>query len=226
MSAVDWYATRNEIVEMALRKINALAEGEAPSGKKLDNALKNLNMLTKALQGKNLFLWNVTAPTAAPTMVAGTSEYAVTDNDVIGVYQAWLRTSGGNDGQRLNVRPYDWWLAQDDKTTAGQPTDIVLSPFHTAPRLILHPVPDAATVAAYTLYTVLVKKLRDWDSAADTNFPNWWVEALVWGLASALAPEYGLDVQRQSALAARYQEALGSAKMDNFYRPDMSFEPY
>jgi len=226
MSAVDWYRTRNDIVEMALRKIGMLAEGESPSGKKLDNAVQNLNMLTKTLQAKNLFLWNLTEPTAAPTMVATTASYSITDHDVIGVHAAWLRTAAGDDSHRLTVRPYDWWLAQNQKASAGTPTDIVLSYNVTTPTIILHPVPDAGAVANFTLYTVLVKKLRDWDNANDTNFPNWWVEALVWMLASALAPEYGIDVARQNALAARAQEALGSAKMDNFYRPDMSFEPY
>lgn len=225
MSTVDWVRTRNQICEMALRKVGAFADNEILSGKKLDNAVQNLNMITKRLQFKNVFLWNLVQHAVIST-VAGTQTYTVTDDNIVGIHQAWIRTGTGVNASddQLTVSDYQQLLNTELKVVQGQPTNICLNYDFIAPRIYLWPVPDAV----YNLYVVCIQKMKDWDNASDsTLFPPWWVEPLVWMLASALAPDYGKNSQDQALLEARAKESFEQARLDNFVRAtDIAFEPY
>lgn len=225
MSNVDWVRTRNEICEMALRKVGAMSDNETLTGKKLDNAVQNLNMLTKRLQNHNIMLWNLVQQTVIST-VAGTQSYAITNDNIVGVHRAWLRTGAGTAATDtpIDVVSYDIIAFEPQlKATQGQPSQIALNFDFTTPRLYLYPTPDAV----YNLYVVAMVKMKDWDNASDsTLFPPWWIETLVWMLADALAPDYGCDGALQQSLKARAMEALGQARVDNFNRSDTFFEPY
>jgi hypothetical protein len=53
----DFNLTRNEIIKLTLQKIRKLAEGQDPSASQIDTATKYLNMMVKAWQNEQIFLW-------------------------------------------------------------------------------------------------------------------------------------------------------------------------
>ena len=55
--SIDFNQTRNEIIESALRKIGALAEGETPTAQQVTNASQELNRLVKTWITKGHHLW-------------------------------------------------------------------------------------------------------------------------------------------------------------------------
>jgi hypothetical protein len=79
---------------------------------------------------------------------------------------------------------------------------------------------------------VVQQPITDISAASDVpEFPNEWMQALVWGLADQLALEYGLPVNhRQEVLmkAEKYRELLTDWDVENepvFFIPDVRSTP-
>ena len=67
--SIDFNQTRNEIIESALRKIGALAEGETPTAQQVTNASQELNRLVKTWITKGHHLWALDELVIFPLLV-------------------------------------------------------------------------------------------------------------------------------------------------------------
>lgn len=70
-----WNPSRNQIVRSALRKVNAIASGSAPSAQQLSDANHALNAMVKSLQATGMHIWTETEGVLFP--VAEQSRYGL-----------------------------------------------------------------------------------------------------------------------------------------------------
>jgi hypothetical protein len=94
-------------------------------------------------------------------------------------------------------------------------------------KMHLWPTPDATTIADKTLTIVYQRPFHDMVNGANTlDFPQWWHEAVIFGLAWRLCGDFGVPLADRKTLAqeADYflQEALsfGTEEGSMFMQPD------
>ncbi len=76
-------------------------------------------------------------------------------------------------------------------------------------RLIVYPIPEEAE----TLHYRAVRKLDDYDRTGDSSDATQaWFDVLVYGLASRLADEYQLDLNKTMRLEQQFQSAMDRCK--------------
>ena len=80
-----------------------------------------------------------------------------------------------------------------------------------APTLYVWPTPDT-TAALKDIKLLSLVRAKDWDTAAGNALPARWTDALLYGLASRLAPDYGVSVSEQQNLERRANDFLFKAK--------------
>ena len=220
MTALDHAATRNEIIERALRNIGVIGENQNGTAYQIDKGSKALNGIVKSFGLNNTFGWRQT-PTTFNT-VASTTSYTPAEG-VIGLTQAFVRIDS-NDYPMNNVAYDTYYGLQRLKSAEARPTEIVFKSNPTAALIYLHPTPDAV----YAVHYLATMKCKDYDAASDVNlFPSHWEEVLVWKLSAALSHEYGLPMQERMALEAKAQKMYEDSRLDNwqhFGRGEITFE--
>lgn len=108
-----------------------------------------------------------------------------------------FRRDSNSDTSLIMVSREEYMLL-GNKTTAGTPNQAYYDPQLNAGTLYLFPVPDNGDV---TMEIVYHRPFEDFDAVTDTpDFPQEWLEALKYGLAARLAPEYGIPLPAQQLL--------------------------
>lgn len=93
------------------------------------------------------------------------------------------------------------YFDQPNKTSTGKVNLIYYDPQLTTGTLYIWPT--GSEVDDKIQFTTLLS-IEDFDSASDdADFPQEWLLALKWSLASELGPEYGLDLDRQRYVDSR-----------------------
>ncbi len=99
-----------------------------------------------------------------------------------------------------------WLLSRDEyfdlpnKDTTGTPTQFYYDPQLTTAKLYIWPVPNATGT---TLKFTYARQFEDFDEQAhDPDFPQEWLNLLVYGLALEMAPEYSKEVPQLVAAQA------------------------
>jgi hypothetical protein len=207
-STLTWKLSRDNIIEGALRKCGVLAKGQTPSSEDYEDCTEALNALIHFFATKGMPLWKRT--TVQITPVSGTKDYVV--NHVWKIVQVVL--SDNTSGTQIELLPkslYD--LNRLPDTTSGQPVNFtVLAGLDTA-TLRVWPTPDASVAANKKLEVVYQKEFGAFSLSTDTpDFPAYWTEALVYGLAVRIAPEYGVPLQDRQDLQQQYRQALAAAE--------------
>lgn len=196
----DFILTRNEVINAALRKVGALYPGESPRAEELSAAIDALHAMVDDWQNQHVFLWAQSPQTLV--LVAGTDSYALnTDPHIFSIEKAYYRDSGGDD---CAIEVISWAEYQDieDKDRSGEPDCIAIN-HTTSPQAYLWPVPDT-NAATGTIFYLGLARLQDFDSASNIGgFTQRWQQALIWGLAAELAPEYGVKISEQRNLDAK-----------------------
>lgn len=130
-------------------------------------------------------------------------------NDTLDILSAFIR-DGGNDWP-LSIIPMHEFMNIWQKDRTGRPFVLALHKTIPAKTVYLYYQPDLTT---YVLHYLRVRKLEDFDVGANTpDFPENWIEPLVWGLAANIAPEYNVKSDRQRFLDAKAEEMRRRAKV-------------
>jgi hypothetical protein len=212
----DFFSTRNEIIQRALRICGVLSLGESVSADQYTQAAQALNSLVKSWQNEHIFLWTVLAGTLP--LSATVASYALpTDPAIMWIDKAWRR-SGNNDEP---IRIISWREYNDiyNKTDPGTPTVIALDN-RIAPTVYVYPVPPASD----TIFYLGVSKLKDFDSSSSTaDLTQRFLDSLTYGLAMQLADEYGLPMSERQWIASKYEDAWKKAKRADTDRFDYEF---
>ena len=193
----DWTLTRAQVIAGALRKLGVLPSGGTPSTAQTNDGAEALNALVKAFHADGMPVWAITSTTFPVT--SGTASYTIGPALTVNVAAAPLkvlqafRTPTGEAEVELNVENrYDFNGLTS--TATGVPVTVYYQPVLTAGVasgiVKLWPAPDDST----TTITLHYQRPFDDMDAADNNFdfPSYWMQALIYNLAWALAPEYGI----------------------------------
>lgn len=103
-----------------------------------------------------------------------------------------------NSDTSLILTSREEYMLLGNKTTTGTPNQAYYDPQLTNGVIYFFPVPDNGDV---TMEIVYHRPFHDFDAVTDTpDFPQEWLEALKYGLAVRLAPEYGIPLSAQQML--------------------------
>lgn len=207
----DWVATRGDIIKSALRKVGALGDWENPTAEQTAAGALALQPLIKAWQADGMPVWAIKEQVIGSTNLASGAVNIGLGQTVniakpLKVTQAMLRR-GDIDS------PLDIWDRHNYNTLVnhaitGTPTIVYYQPLLDYGVLKCYPRPDAATQAATSVVITYQAMFEDMDSDSnDLSLPPEWTEAVIYGLAVRLAPEYGLSINERQQLKMEAKEA-------------------
>ena len=88
------------------------------------------------------------------------------------------------------------------------------------------PVPDSTTIADRTLHISYLYPFEGFTAANDTPyFPREWNNALIYGLADLLAPEYGVPLEDRSTLKREAKDHRELALDFGMENASLTFSP-
>jgi len=191
--------TRDDIIKRALRLIGVLAQGETPTTNQTTEAAAALNGLVKAWAADGMPLWAITEKTLP--LVSGQAVYTITSPKPLKVLQAWNHNTTSNVDIPMRVITKQEYNILGNKTSAGNPIQVYYDPRRDSGEIHLFPVPTTVEQSANVIHYVCQITYEDFNVSTDNpDFPQEWYDAVTYGLATRLAPEYGLDIQARKVL--------------------------
>ena len=229
--STDFSVTRDDIIKRALRLIGVLAQGELPSTDQVTEASLALNSLVKAWQADGMPLWAIKSTSIA--LLNGVKDYEIGIGKSINipkplkVLQAYNHNDTSNVDIPLRIVTKSDYNMLGNKTSPGNPIQIYYNPQSNYGILSVFPVPTTVEQSSNTINIFYQRPFEDFDASTDTpDFPQEWYDAVTYGLAGRLAPEYGLPATERKMLWQEMtlikQDALnfGLEEGSIFFQPD------
>lgn len=217
----NYSITRDQIISLALRKLGVLEIGDTPDSNSVANAAMTLNLLIKQFNTDGLKLWKVSeliVPlTASKTMytLGGASSdlmydslapsVAITDKPlkVIQGFYRNLQATPYIDTPVLLVSKQEYNVL-GSKFSTGTANTIFYDARKLNGLLYVYLTPDANSQANLQMHLVAQMPINDINSATEVpDFPNEWMNCLVWNLADQLSMEYGVPMNARQEIAQR-----------------------
>lgn len=221
---------RDSICAAALRKIGAIALGQTASATEITNASEALNNLTAEFQTLGMPLW---ARKDSPITMTATSTYTIGVGQTtnipfpLKILQAWTVPTAGGSVQELWPNAIDVYNRLPTDGATGIPSQYTYQPFINYGVLRIWPVPDSTTITDRTLHISYLYPFEGFTSAADTPyFPREWNNALIYGLADLLAPEYGVPLEDRSTFKREAKDHRELALDFGMENASLTFAPY
>lgn len=203
-SSTNFEVTRDQIIKGALRLIGVLAQGETPSADQVTEASEALNLLVKAWQADGMPLWAIKKNNFSMT---ATASYTIGNGMTIDtpkplrIIQAFNRNNSSNVDIPMRIITKDEYWRLGNKASTGNPIQLMYDPNNLYGTIFLFPVPDTTSIANNSIHIIYQRPYEDFDAANDTpDFPQEWHDALKFGLASRLAPEYGVPATERNLI--------------------------
>jgi len=202
--------TTQELINSALRLIRVLDAGETPTATESDNALTALNQMIGNWSAAGVPIYQESKDTIALT---GASVYPLSFRPVR-ITAAQVSYSGISFPVAI-VPSQQWILPKDRTATSKFAKELYYDGTFPTGNVYLWPIVQSGS----SLELFSLKPLAQFASLADTiNLPSGYEQALRFGLAGVLAPEYGSALppevaggaaQATSAIAAMNTATLG-----------------
>lgn len=150
-----------------------------------------------------------TVTVSATNTASAITAYNYTADKPLKVIQAWARNISVSPNldiplEKLSRQEYN---ILGSKFTQGMVNSVWYDPNTTYGTAHLFLTPDTATATNYILYLVGQRPLGDVNLSTDIpDFPNEWMQALIWGLADELAIEYGLPINHRQEIAGKAEK--------------------
>ena len=197
--STDFSVTRDDIIKRALRLIGVLAQGETPTTTQVTEAAFALNGLVKAWEADGMPLWAIKQRDVQ--LVSGQSTYTLSSPKPLKVFQAWNHNITTNVDVPMRIITKQEYNILGNKTTTGNPIQIYYDPRRDTGELHVFPVPTSVEATANKIQLVYQAPFEDFDASTDLpDFPQEWYDAITYGLATRLAPEYGVDPNSRKML--------------------------
>lgn len=230
-----WTMTQSSIVNAALRKIGVISDGATATTTQIVNANEALNNIVFSLYAQGMPIWAMS--TTFFTLQLGVTTYPVSlttgtqPNLVIPaplkITQAWSRDNISNTDIPMNIYTQYNYNLLSTKINTGYPVHLWYQPGNQTGTITIWPAPDQYSATNRTIYFVYQRPFDQFDNATDTpDFPQVWLEPLIYSLAHRLCPEYGLPLSEQDKFNetanALVQNALsfGTEEGSLFVQPD------
>ena len=223
-----WTLQRDNVINGALRKLAVLSGGSSPATFETTNGAEALNAMLKAFQVKGMPIWAIKDYTMTTT--AGVSAYNIGTGQTINtpmpmkLLQAARVESTGAVNVPMEIKThYDFNLLPIN-AASGEPVIAFYQPLSTYGTLNLWPTPSDSNTQIILTYQ---RPFEDMNASTDNfDFPSYWMEALIFGLAWRLSYEYGIPLMERQELAKTAEfllnEALsfGSEEGSLFFMPN------
>lgn len=227
-NSTDWTLNRDQVITSALRKLSVLPSGGTPTSAQISDATDALQALVKAFQADGMPVWKMSTQTF--TVTSGVSSYTVGPSQTVNcpkplrIVSATYTPSGGNNAPMNIYTQYDYSHLPSTSGTSGLPVDLYYQPLRTTGVIKLWPTPsESTTVISFTYQS----PYEDMDSSTnDFDFPSEWMQALIYNLAWALAPEYGIPpidrsiLQKEAEYWHQYVLSMGTEEGSLYLQPD------
>lgn len=198
--------TRNQLIEAILRKLATLSEGQTPSAQNYTDTQIALNMKLGEFRSLGMPLWARTSYTWTPT----TSSYTIGEGQTLDtVFPAKLlqayRTETNTiidmelvPKEQFNILPL---------SSTGSPIKISYQPAINYGTVYLWPAPDSTNTSTVTL--VYQRPFQYFTTSTETlDMPEEWYNALVFGTAVDLAPEWSIPLPDRQWLEKQAEKHL------------------
>jgi hypothetical protein len=236
--------TRDQIISLALRKLGVLEIGSTPDVDTVANASMSLNLLIKQLSTEGLKMWKnseliipLTANQTTYTLGGSTSDLMYDSlNPTVAITDRPLKAIQGfyrNTQVTPNIDIPVMLLSKQEYNVLGSKfsTGTANSIYYDVKKLngilYVYLTPDLNSQTNLELHMIAQMPLDDINAASDIpDFPNEWMNCLVWNLADQMAIEYGVPMNyRQEIMqrASAYKSQLTDWDVEpasTFFQPD------
>lgn len=223
--------TRDDLVNAALRKVSTYARGVALDAQEYTDATTALNAMLLGFETKGMPLWKRTVYSFSLT--AGTSSYTIGIGQTVAIpaplklYKVFNLNSSSGSPIEATIESINDFKQLNRSTTGGIPVSVCYIPGINTGVLEVWPQPTAASIVNTSLEIHYHKPFDMFVAATDTaDFPQYWYEAVIYGLAWRLAPEYQVplnDRKEMEHCADKFLEMaleFGSEEASLFFSPD------
>ena len=213
--------SRDTIIALALRKLGVLELGDTPDSASLANASMSLNLLIKQMSTEGLKLWK-NSELVIP-MVAGQTTYILGGSTSALMYDTQAPTTAITDRplkaiqgfyRNIQVTPNidipvmllskNEYLTLGSKFSTGTANSLFYDVKALNGILYVYPTPDLNSQTNLQIHLVCQMPLNDILLSTDIpDFPNEWMNCLVWNLADQLAIEYGVPMNYRQEIMQR-----------------------
>lgn len=228
-SSYDFTLTRDELILSSLRLLGVGHRGESVPADEINDASIALNIMLKAWQADGLQLWK--REEQSIPLVASQRVYTLGPTGDVVMQRPMrllevVRRDSNNTDVPLNPLSKNEYWGLSSKLSEGTPVSYHYDPQLTNGELSVWQVPSTTTAAEYTLEIVYHLPFEDMDSATN-NFdcPVEWLEAIKYGLAVRLAPEYGTDMPQYYALRKDFNDIYEKARSWDTEDTSIFFQP-
>lgn len=236
--------TRDQVITLALRKLGVLEIGSSPDPDTVANAAMSLNLLIKQLSTDGLKLWKIceliiplTSGQTTYTLGGSTSTLMYDSlNPTVAITDKPLKAIQGFYRNMQSTPPIDTpvmlvskqeYNVLGSKFSTGTANTIFYDPRKLNGVLYVYLTPDLNAQTNLELHIVAQMPLDDLNTALDIpDFPNEWMNCLVWNLADQLALEYGVPMNFRQEIGQRaiaYKTLLSDWDVEassTFFAPD------
>jgi hypothetical protein len=216
-NSYNYTTNRDQIITRALRIIGAVGQGETPSTYAISEGAESLNDMVKAWESDGMQLWAIREYILTPQQ--GIANYLVGNGYTIDapaptkILQAWSRNTDNNlDTPILLITRHEYNML-GNKTQQGSPSQFWYDPpgsingSENVGSCTIFVTPDDHYVTDSIIMFTGVKSIQDFDSSTDVmDFPQYWGNAVKWGLASELCYEYGVGLSERSQIERRAEK--------------------
>jgi hypothetical protein len=236
--------TRDQIISLALTKLGVLEIGSTPDSTTVDYAAMSFNILIKQLSTDGLKLWKtseliipLTNNQTSYTLGGASSDLmydslaptvAITDKP-LKVIQGFYRNIQNTpyiDTPVLVVSKQEYNVL-GSKFSTGTANTIFYDVKSLNGILYVYLTPDSYSSTNLELHIVAQMPLNDISSSTDVpDFPNEWMNCLVWCLADQLSLDYGVPMNTRQEIATKaimYKAQLTDWDVEatsTFFAPD------
>lgn len=205
-SHIDTYpAQTDQVVRRALRLVGAYPSTDAPRPEQLTDAVYTLNVMLKSWSTEG-FMWLRQFVTVS--LVAGQGSYTLGPNGTPAidrpthVFSVNKKNSSGSEIPMISLTRTDWFSVPN-KTSTGVPVQYYYDPQTINGVLYVWPLPQNGTTDVLVLDVDRQLDVQ-LDNLNQFDFPPQWTDAITYGLAVRLAPEYGMPLSERSILETEF----------------------
>lgn len=228
-NVTTWELFSTDIIAAALRKIAYLVQGISVNTNDTTSAMQALNAMIKTFQTTGMPLWKMQETnfplTATNLYTIGNGQTINTDAPLKVVQARRVYTDSGVTVPMNIYTHYDFRLLTSQQTV-GTPINIWYEPLRTTGNIHIWPIPDATTIAQQTITIQYQAPFDDMVNPGDSiDFPSYWTEAVIYGLAVRLAPEYGVPLPDRAVLKQEANTYLEMALSYGLEEGSIHFQP-
>lgn len=194
---------RDDLITAALRKLGVVAQGQTPDTDAIATGAMALNMVVANLRAIGMPLWTRKTYSFSPIVNQGTYPIGIgqafNTTYPLHLLQAYRQDGSSTTKIKMEIIPnYNYNLYPT--TSGGIPIQVSYQPFVNYGVLSVWPVPDLdATKSVITI--IYQAPYQYFNASTDTmDFPEEWYMAIVYKLAVALSPEWGIPLADRQVL--------------------------